>query len=1522
MRRAAAIALFAVVALTVSLVARESGADGASAEAPKVLHFVPELGLPATEVVAFGASPGEAPTEAWAYGYLGEVPPAGAADQVGRYTLLEHGTDGIWQPVPLPVGPAGEAAKRPDTFPSKLGALAGQSTPAGSVALLTDPGIVLRDPAGAPRLVPAPSGARLLGEGETLPPQAPPQGAPTPYAVYDPAPGKAGLLIAPYGDGAGGKAPGAVGPGVLDYGGAGWTREPIETDGEPVRPLAISCGPTASAPGADSGENCWLLGALGQGGGRLGLFRRGPAAAGGGGGEKPGGGGPEIEYEPEEPAGVRWTPVSVEGGLLGGQAGAPLAALPGNAQMLTTTSQGVWVDFEEPVAGGEPRSASELVEPTGPAGNADLAAKVAGSWCYPTGPGCEASLGAPFPAAYRSFAWPGATTEDPGRRIVTGLPRRATLELSDGAFHLAAGAGGSPGIAPGGAAFATPELGFVADGVNPDSAPDGAGQSQVIGVTAEPSAPQTALEPVPFRRPLTAVAMNPDGSGEAIAVGAGGEFAHFDPRFGWHQDSVDEVNSEAAEGNNQGYAGDLGESLLGVAWPTAERAYAVGISGGIWTWTQETGTWNPIFSIVLNHPWNAIAFSALDPSRGFMVGGGAIATLNQPTEWGFSKPAPEPVQPETPAAFTSVAFAGNEAIASWHTFNTETGVRKGGVSVEDGSGWKVEPAVEQLVAALPGPPRWPTKVAGLADGGAVVAGPGFVLKRESAAAPWQFSSEPLPEAGNIAALGAYRDASGVLRSVVSIDLGPRRETTPIFYGNSKEPIPASGYLLHETADGWSDIEHDAFPVAEGSPAMPERPEPVLGLAVSPDGKSMLGVGGQTGTFDSSTEPKVTEYETAAALQLPATAAVDPDQAVPIPLASGGATVAVGGQAACAASCADQAADGLAPDTSLSRALGKVGELAAADPGNPAAFLYTGGRLESEAGAPGYELELTRLASLFSTAAPLQLLTAPSADLVAGGDSLFTTAFSGFGPTAGATSYYSFRPEPAAGPALAVIVLDLSTGELGSVQEAWLRKELAAAKSEDVTAVAVGNASPGLTLPDPPTGVEPPAQIKDPAALASILVEGGAAAYFFDYPGADMLGTIGTGVGTPGILAIGTGTLGYGKPGAGAGAGDWLGSSAFLLAEVKPASASAGPGGVVFVRAVPNIESLTMHGRVGPRLAAGQAENFEALGRLPAGGVRVDQAEGGAVFSGPEPYVTLPFPSQSLACEGANCQFQVPFEYTFSSSDPEVGDFVVPGGESSPGGRRLTDPRSGFFCARSPGTTTVAVTAAGLSYSELIEVTAGEDGEACRVPEPAPRPTAPAPVLETSDPVPVQAPTPPSHPAPTHSGGAAPSPAPTHPAPTKNPPSHAAHPPAAAGTPAPVGPAPQAVNPVVSPHPPPGVEPAPPTGISPASQPVTQGAPQPGVQPVGQVANAPAPGVAPAPGTAPGQVHEEEAAIQQQHQAVRVQAGPGSGSVPAAELLLGPAILLALAAGVGVSAGAQGRRRAYASGKPSGRGIRR
>jgi len=1445
--RAAVTLLFVVlVAPILGSASRDPIATAAPGEAPP--HFVPELGLPALGVVAFGASPAGDSGDAgatWAYGRFGKIPPPGAPSQANRFTLLRRDATGGWQAWPLP----GEDGTAPATgLPAALGALAGQTTPAGAVALMTAAGIVLRDPGGPPTLAPPPP-AEVLFAGESLPPAAAPEGAPTPYAVIDEDGGHAGIFIAPYGDGSGARTPtGRPSPGVLHYDGSGWTREPIEALEEvTVAPLAIGCGPTDEAPAVDSSRNCWLLARAGHDGSAApALYRREAAGEGGG------------------PA---WVPIEVSGGLLGDEAAA-LSPLPAGAQMLTVTAQGAWVDFSARLGGddGEPSSATELVEPVDSDTPDAPRASVAGGWCFPTGPGCEESLGAALPAAYRSFAWPATTPSDPGARVITGLPGRALLKLAEGAFAYAVGPGGSNGSAPGAAAFASPDEGLIADGTDPNAARDGAGQSQAFALTTEPVPPRAAVEPVPFTRPLLGLVMAPgsapgDPRAEAIAVGRGGEVAHFIPGIGWRQDPV-EVEGGLALEHAPGTSAEIGSAygsgplptLRAVAWPTPEAAYAVGDGGAIWDWSPANPVWIPdpgTHGGTAN--LNGIAFSTTDPARGFAVGDEQL--LSHGAGWNYSPPPLELSTAHGAIDYTSVAFAGDEALA---TYRVPDAV--GGAIVEAGGGWRVDDEVAELLAQLPlSVDEGPNRVAGLPDGGAVIAGPGYVLKRERPGEKWQLAAAPLPEVRSIAALAAYRDSSGRVRAMVSVGLGPYHPKPPVSGTNVPESIPASGYLLRETDGGWRDVENEALPVRSGAADLPRRPEPVQALVVGDEGSRWLAVGGKSGDFTGEVGEGASEYETAAALRFPPEGAVVPDQEAPVatPSPSPAAALVAGGGAACAAPCANQAEGGMGPDALLAGALARTthGEVEGT---LPLPFVYSGGRLESGVGEPGCERELRRLAAIFGASGRGGILTAASPDLSFLGPASFAAAFAGYGPAATGPAYYSYRAVIPGGRTARIVVLDLSSGALGSEQEAWLRTELADASAAGEPSVAVGDASLGFELPDPPAAVGGPAMATDGEAIAAILVEGGAAAYFYDYPGAIVASQLTVGAKT--IPAIGSGALGYGRPAA--GAEDWLGSSATVEAQVHLAGESEGRTAVT-VAAIPNIAGLMLYTHAGPRLAAGDAVMFEALGRVPAGGIRVDEVNGAPSFSGPEPYVRMPFPSASLNCGGANCQFQVPLEYSFASSDPQVGDFVMPGGERNSEGRLPSNPRSAFFCAKSPGTTTVSVSAGGLSYSEPVEVTEGESGESCRPPVPLLNaqgtPVVEPPSVDPAEPPPPATHRPVPHPHPTPGQAPTPTPALAHSPPaTQVPPAHQSPPPA----PTPGTPIPQALSPVVSPHPPPGVEPAPPTGVSP------QPAVQPSPLPVGQIANAPAPGVAPAPGLVPSQAGEDEAAIQRQHLAVR------------------------------------------------------
>ncbi|HEX3392634.1 MAG TPA: hypothetical protein VHS55_08735, partial [Solirubrobacteraceae bacterium] len=694
--------------------------------------------------------------------------------------------------------------------------------------------------------------------------------------------------------------------------------------------------------------------------------------------------------------------------------------------------------------------------------------------------------------------------------------------------------------------------------------------------------------------------------------------------------------------------------------------------------------------------------------------------------------------------FTAIAFAGGEAIATYRvvTEDPRAGgqrVEAGGMIVEDGSGWQVDPTASALLARLPDM-RYTvlSKVAGLPDGGAVAAGPGLVIERDSASAPWRFSSQPLPEAQNVSALAAYRDQSGTLRAVVSIDLDPYMNPNHIlapgqgaFAGDlapptvpgqpppylSADPLPNTGYVLKEVASGWSDMEHMALESSSQSD-MPVRPDPVLALLVSPSGGSGLAVGGQTDdTTGSPPEPNF--FETAAAMRFGAgDSSAGADAPAPISTPRGQATFAVGGAAACEQACAEFAEDGLAPDALLAHALQMANQIAGST-GGLRGFLYTGDRLLAKStslGGEAFQRELTRYATLLGSGSPLPVRASASPNDIApsGGLGSFLATLEPFVPGAG-KAYYSFVSEGSSGSPVKVIVLDYSGEALGPTQQAWLSEQLKAAREGNTPAIVMGNASLGFALPEA-IGFNPrPVQAEDAAEVAKILVEGEASAYLFDYPGVNVQTKIR--YGARHIPAYGTGTLGYASPPGGAQT-DSLGSSGFLLLEVDTAAREPGTSNVapVNARVEPNIGELALAATDGTLLHRSQVGLFEGLARVPPSGRAVSlTASGRVIMLGPQPYEPIPFD-----CQGPDCADQVPTDYTFSSSKPDVGGFVAhePASanprqvELGPNELPLPDPHSGLFCAYNEGTTVVTITTGGLSYSEPITVQGGSVERPC------------------------------------------------------------------------------------------------------------------------------------------------------------------------------------------------------------------
>ena len=95
---------------------------------------------------------------------------------------------------------------------------------------------------------------------------------------------------------------------------------------------------------------------------------------------------------------------------------------------------------------------------------------------------------------------------------------------------------------------------------------------------------------------------------------------------------------------------------------------------------------------------------------------------------------------------------------------------------------------------------------------------------------------------------------------------------------------------------------------------------------------------------------------------------------------------------------------------------------------------------------------------------------------------------------------------------------------------------------------------------------------------------------------------------------------------------------------------------------------------------------------------------------------MPIPTE---CQGARCASGIFPEYSFSSSNPDIADFVEPD-PGSPNPRNVLlvkekpvlDSHSGLLCAFNAGTTTVTVSAGGLAYSEKVTVLGGSVQRPC------------------------------------------------------------------------------------------------------------------------------------------------------------------------------------------------------------------
>ena len=957
-----------------------------------------------------------------------------------------------------------------------------------------------------------------------------------------------------------------------------------------------------------------------------------------------------------------------------------------------------------------------------------------------------------------------------------------------------------------GAAFSTPREGWL-------------GQTRLpVHLTLHPAPSRLTPWPTAFRHALVAIAPQPGApvgslASEALAVGDQGEVARYEPGKGWMPESLLDSSGRV-----------LTPRLRAVAWPTPSRAYVVGDLGQMWLWKAETGLWEQDPATPFNFRGNllSVAFDPNNPERGYAVGQGGLL-LGYGKTW-----TQEALPPQVAGAtLTSVAFAGSEAIVAYHELPDPSINRyTGGLLVNDGSGWQVDQGAGAAMGV-----NVPWAVAGLADGGAAFtagepSGSGFgglVFERSGPGAAWQQTQTPLPGGAEPGSLALFREggapraiASGSVPNTYSLEsLSPPPAGFP---PNLVPPYPLSaeygaGHVVRQTAGGWSDEEHELNNVQEPPGHYAEydlvyRPDPVAAVLVDPSGTMGWAVGGFVDTVNSNGALDTADVE-----RYPADGVTPPGVgAAPIATDPGNVTFAVGGGAQCAAPCADLASAGIGPDVWLSSALSRAAQIQ-----GTRAFLYTGPRATTGATAgPAtltipYAAEQARYAQILG-ASPIPAFAGASPTDLDGslGEGTFESAFGGFPfdqscASAGCQGAYYELPATITGN-VRVIVLD-NTADVDPTQQGWLKARLSEAAGLEQPAIVIGDANLNAQIA---------AHDAAAIAVAQILVDfhpsaserrASASAYFYDAPEQNVEQTLR--VGGAEIPTFGTGTLGYVNHIA-ENTGAFLGTSGFLLAEVDTAARNGKTNvAPVTARLIPNIAELAMEAQDGTLLRRSQAALFDGLARRPRAGNR---SQNQTARPDTDPYIPIP------PCVRTTCTKPLT-EYTFSSSRPDIGEFVKLNIASAnsravllgPSGKPIPDTSSGLFCAYNAGTTIVTISTGGLSASLPVTVQAGSVRRPCGT-----TPLKETAVAQRSTPAkpPVPAPTP----APT---GAAPAAAPVLPIPPLPPLTLRAPTPATPLTPFFAQPAPPVpLTAFVIPPLPLAARPTPPTGSSFVTSPVS------------------------------------------------------------------------------------------------------
>jgi hypothetical protein len=860
--------------------------------------------------------------------------------------------------------------------------------------------------------------------------------------------------------------------------------------------------------------------------------------------------------------------------------------------------------------------------------------------------------------------------------------------------------------------------------------------------TKNPSVPAVARWPEPLSSPLEAVAVDPSGSGQALAVGRDGARARYVPGVGW--DGLD--------------PGDV--SYHALSWPTGGGAWAAGNAGVLAHWDGHGWSESrvPLASPTDTPPnFYGVAFS--DAGHGWAVGAGGAIYDYAGGRW---RPDPASKALTAHTLYTVAATPQGAAVAAGEG---------GTVLVLQGGAWREAQDAEQLAPPdKVGHPRPFYASAALADGTIGIGGRGVLLMRDAGG---HFATPHAADSvdGTIVALGLSRTPSGI-QAIAAVN--PRSSTK---YVNGELGM-TSGWVMAHDAGGWHDVELDHQLTMWTSTDTAAQHDAVFAIALEPGSTRGWAVGGypaltvddDNGSYQRQDPSSVTyRVDLAGDPSPPSTLTQLPDPP------SRGFTFAYLGDSACAGGvCGAAMGSGIAADVVLQNARDEIQAVA------PSLAVFGGNMRRS--GLPEELDEFNRYTKTWPQSIPFyaamgekdlvtgydtgQLYPGAPSQSLPGTGAFYAQAFAGQPAPWGtapapssvtprdvladtgadatkARSHYAFDFAPDGLPTQArFIVINTSANDLkateassenptmasGSGQLDFLSQEVDAARAEHVPAIVVMNSPAG-----DPRGAQTDSHVlaaDSGLAFDTTLLQHPAAAVFASGLGANFVDQV-PATSIPTFISGGAGSPLIGDRSAFHGY-----YHAWLLVTVDPTNPN--PISRESVKAMPIVDSVSLKvrsvlGSAQNGIPAGVGARAFALGRLPDSGL------GNINGASPDPsqsraqYMQVPDPNDgnyqcTLGTEYDTCYTAYAMRpyHRFWSEDEKVAAFVKPcPAASNPvepckdaNGQMIRDDQAGYLCTFQPGKVWVDTVLGIHRAREQVTVTAGTGG-ACNGVLPAP-----------------------------------------------------------------------------------------------------------------------------------------------------------------------------------------------------------